>query len=706
MSHDNAVRPAPGDPRAAFVRAFALHRSGRPAEAGAIYRQILAAQPDHFDALHFLAVAEYECGRCEQAERLFQAALAMRPGSVGALSNYSLVLHALGRFEEAVAACDRALGVKPDAADAICNRANALRSLGRLGEALAGADAALALNSDYPQAHDVRGAALVGLRRFEDALAAYDRAVALNPNYAEAWSNRGGALLGLSRLNEAVASFDRALTLQPRLADALLGRATALLQLKRPDGALADCRRALEIEPHSPGALTFLGACYEKRGDLSDAISLYERALAIKPDFGPALSSRIFALDFAPGADFAVQQAARADWWRQVGAPIAAAAPQDHDNDVDPERRLVLGYVSGDFRRHSAALIFRPVLENHDRSRFEIVCYSCSAFEDDTTRAFRRIADRWRDANQLADERLAEQIRADKIDILIDLSGHTAGNRLEVFARKPAPVQVTAWGHATGTGLPTIDYFFGDPVLVPSEARPLFAEEIYDLPCMVTVEPAPEGSCADDPPMLRNGCVTFGVFNRISKISAQAIEIWAQIVRKTDRSRLLIKHSALDERAVRHALERRLSGGGIPLDRVDLLGGTPRRAHLEAFGQVDVSLDPFPQNGGVSTWESLQMGVPVVAKLGNAVASRLSASILSSMGLGEWIAETESDYIEIATRFAAMPEHLRALRRDLPARIAASPAGDCKAFTREVDRAYRTMWRRYCERMRMRAAAA
>jgi predicted O-linked N-acetylglucosamine transferase (SPINDLY family) len=686
------------DPDGQFARALALQQAGRVAEAGAAYRQILQFHPAHFDSLHFLAVTEYQLRRSQDADRTFRKAIALNPTCAPLHSNHSLALHDLQRFEDAVASCDRAIAIKPDHAQAWCNRGNALRALERCEDALLSAERALAIRPNYHQAFDVRGSALFRLRRYEEAIASYDQAIALEPAYAEAWVNRGSVLTKLMQFDAALASFERAIELDGGATDAVIGRANVLLKLDRTAEAAAACQNVLTLNPNCPNALTMLGQCHFKLADAAQALACFDRALAIKPDLDCALSNRIFTLDFDPQAGFAEHQAARKDWWRHVGARIAAGGRPDHPNRRDPERRLVVGYVSSDFRSHSAAFAFGPVLRNHDAAQFELVCYHCAPFEDQITRQFQQAAHRWRDASRWSDARIAEQVRADGVDILVDLSGHSEGHRLGVFARKPAPIQVTAWGHITGTGLPTIDYLFGDPVLMPAEVRPLFAETIWDLPCAMAADLTPGALTPADPPMLARRHVTFGVFNRISKVSDEAIALWARILGALPASRLKLKHRALDDAAVRATLAERFASQGVAADRIDFQGTTSRDAHLKALHGVDICLDPFPQNGGVSTWEALQMGVPVVALLGNSAASRMSGSILASIGLGDWAGHSGEDYVGIALRFAAMPEHLRQLRHELPGRIAATPAGDPALFTRTVEQAYRAMWRDYCAR--------
>jgi predicted O-linked N-acetylglucosamine transferase (SPINDLY family) len=677
-------------------RALVLHQAGRIGEVQAVCREILQHAPHNFDALHLLGITEYQIGRYQEADRLLAQALAVEPRSAGAYSNHGVVLHELKRYDAALARYEKAIALKPDYAEAFSNRAMTLTELERFAEAVACCDKAIALKPNYPEAHSNRANALCHMRRFDAALASCDQALALRPVYADALSNRGNALIELGRLDEALASYDKALALKPGLAAAWVGRGNVFLNLNRYGEAFAAFQKALAANPDSLKALAQMAQYYERHGRMEEAMARYDRMLAIKPDFPEVISNKIFALDLVPRAGFVEHQEARKYWWQQVGAKIAAQARPRHDNDPDPARRIVLGYVSSDFRRHSAATTFWPVLENHDKTQFEVICYSASTVNDDVTEDFRRVADRWIDASQLTDEELAARVGADKVDVLIDLSGHSRGNRLGVFARKPAPVQVTAWGHATGTGLATIDYLFSDPVTIPEAVRSLYAEKIYDLPCVIMSALPPIELPRGDPPVRANGYITFGVFNRITKISDDAVATWAQVLSRVPDAKLLMKDGAYDEPALRDLMRQRLSAHGIAAARIDFLGSSPREQHLAAFGKIDIGLDPFPQNGGVSTWEALHMGVPVVAKLGQSLPSRLSGAILASIGMSEWVAENGDDYVALAAKFAAMPDVLTKWRRELPPKIAAAPSGNAALYTRAVERAYRSMWEKHC----------
>ncbi|MDE2472712.1 MAG: tetratricopeptide repeat protein, partial [Bradyrhizobium sp.] len=549
-------------------------------------------------------------------------------------------------------------------------------------------------------AHNAIGLTYLELKRFDEALASFDQAMRLKPDLPQAWANRGRAFVEIGNLQAAVDHFEKARAIAPEHETALLAQARLFILFGMLSEALDNCRRAARNNPRSVEALTLLGQCVAHQGKTEGAIKLFDHALALQPDNEGAIVRKIFALDFHPGAEFPEHQQVRKQWWVQIGSKIAKIAESRRQNVLDPDRRLTVGYVSGDFRDHSAALVFGPVLRNHDRAAIEVVCYACTSLRDKVTVEFQRGADKWVDAWRMSDDQLAEQILSDRIDILVDLSGFTGGNRLTVFARKPAPIQVTAWGHATGNGMPEIDYLFSDPVSTPAEVRHLFAEKVYDLPCLITIDAAPASvKPTFQPPCLANGYVTFGVFNRVDKISADAIRVWSQILKAVPQSKLTIKHGGLEDAAMRGLLAERFVAHGIPPETVQFLGSTIRLEHLAAYDAIDICLDPFPMNGGVSTWEALQLGVPVVAKLGNSNASRAAGAILCSVGLNEWVAKSEAQYIDIALKYASHPEYLGALRAELPARLLASASGNPKTYTRAVETAYRTFWREYCARM-------
>jgi predicted O-linked N-acetylglucosamine transferase (SPINDLY family) len=552
---------------------------------------------------------------------------------------------------------------------------------------------ALALRPRHFEAMVGKGLAHLELRHFEVAETAFNAALAIKPDMAELLAHRGRLHLLFGRRAQAEADFDAAVALEPSLELAWRGKAQVNMLTGRVSQAMVACNKVLEQNPTSEIGLTLLGACLGRLGEIAAAIQHFDRALEIKPDCDDAIMKKIFYLDFLPEADFAVKQAALRYWWDTIGSKFPrrklAARP------LDPSKRIVVGYVSADFKNHSAAFDFLPVFRSHDKTNFQINCYSSLAGRDSMTAVFESLADVWVEAAALSDDELCDRIQADGVDILVDLSGYTRGTRLCVFARKPAPIQVTAWGSGTGTGLQTMDYFFADPVTIPQDVRHLFAERVYDLPALITLDPITDIQ-PSALPMLRNGFVTFGVFNRIDKISDDPLAVWSKLLRAVTGSKIMVKHHALDDAFLRDSLVGRFVAQGIPQDSVICIGSTERRDHLKAFENVDISLDPFPQNGGVSTWESLYMGAPVVAKLGRGASSRAAGAILKAIGLDDWVADDEDGYIAIAQKYASMPSHLEKLRAGLPARIASSPAGNIAVYTQKAEAGYRQFWRDYC----------
>jgi predicted O-linked N-acetylglucosamine transferase (SPINDLY family) len=620
----------------ALLDAFAAYGEGRHADVQTLCRRALRDLPNSFAAMHLLGVSILDCGRFEDAKRILERAVALDQSSADAHSNLGFALFNLKRHDEAracyekalalkpdfqmaqrnlgmalfrlelaeqaIAAFTRAIQLKPDDADAYCNRGVAEMMLKRYEAAVTSAEMALALRPRHFEAMVGKGLAHLELRHFEVAETAFNAALAIKPDMAELLAHRGRLHLLFGRRAQAEADFDAAVALEPSLELAWRGKAQVNMLTGRVSQAMVACNKVLEQNPTSEIGLTLLGACLGRLGEIAAAIQHFDRALEIKPDCDDAIMKKIFYLDFLPEADFAVKQAALRYWWDAIGSKFPRRKLANRS--LDPQKRIIVGYVSADFRNHSAAFGFLPVLRSHDKANFQINCYSSSPARDSLTAVFESAADVWVDAMALSDDELADRIQADGVDILVDLSGYTTGNRMGLFARKPAPIQVTAWGSGTGTGLQTMDYFFADPVTIPQDVRHLFAERVYDLPSLITTEPLTEVQ-PSALPMLRTGFVTFGVFNRIDKISDEVLAVWSKLLRAVPGSKVVVKHLALDEAFIRDSLIGRFVAQGIPQDSVICIGSTERRDHLKAFENIDISLDPFPQNGGLSTWESL-----------------------------------------------------------------------------------------------------
>ncbi len=578
------------------------------------------------------------------------------------------------------------------------NKLMTLLSEGRLTEAVTLAKIMTERFPLYGFGWKVLGGVLKQINQNADALIPMQKAVALLPGDAEAHSNLSTLLRELGQLNEAEASCRRALGITPDFAEAHNNLGTILLSLGRFDEAESSYRRALEIKPNYVNVYCGLGSTLKSLGRLNEAETCFRRALEIKPNHVMAHSNLIFALDLMIDRDASSLLEERIRWDATHAAHLLK--PQTHTNIPDPERRIRIGYVSADFREHSAAKVFGGMLTRYDRSQFEVFAYANIREKNDKfTELFKQNVTAWRSIISLSDDTVAKMIQEDQIDVLVDLSGYTAGNRLLVFARKPAPIQITAWGYATGTGMQAMDVFFADPVVVPPQEKHYFIEEVRYLPNVVGsffTEPFP---AVNELPALSDGIVTFGSFNRLDKISAEAYRAWAEILLAVPRSRLILKTNALADPKTRESIIGHFTKVGVAADRIIMQGKTSWHEHVQAYNQIDIALDPFPHGGGVTSLECLMMGVPVMTLRWPTIAGRLSASIMTTLGLTDWIAETPKEYVELAAKKATDLQSLATLRQQQRGIFTASVIGDQAAYARAVEQEYRQLWREWCARL-------
>ncbi|HEY7299490.1 MAG TPA: tetratricopeptide repeat protein [Xanthobacteraceae bacterium] len=681
----------------AIEQAAALHRAGQLAQAEQAYRQILKVDPDHADSLHLLGVIAHQTGHSDKAVELIGRAIRLNNQSADFHSNIGTAFHALGRLDEALSHYTRALDLDPDHLDARNNLGNALFKRGAVVEATSHFARAVTARPHDADAHFNLGNALLVQGRIQDAIARYQRALVLKPHWAEAHYNLGRALSFLGRVDEAKAQFRRALDIRPDYVEAYSQLAAALHKTGHVGEAEACCRQALAIRPDDADSLNVLASTLLSLGRIEEAIVTFGRAVADRPDDATVHSNLIFALNFAPAATTADQQAERAAWAERHANRVAAGGLQ-HGNDPSPHRRLRIGYVSSHFRRQAATYAFGGVIINHDPSEFEVICYSDTDLEDEVTRCLAARADRWHRTARLDDGALANLIGADRIDILVDLVGHMRGHRLLVFARKPAPVAVTAWGEPNGTGLPTMDYLLADRVLVPAEDRALLAEEVIELPNFLGLWLPPDFHPAQPRalPARSRGHITFGSFNRLEKIQQPVLTRWAAILSRVRGSRLVLKERTLCDSAQRNRILAILGANGVSAERVTLLPWHNPTEQFEMYQNIDLALDPFPHSGAMTTLEALWMGVPVVTCAGRTIPSRLSAASLTALDLTDFIAGDLDTYVELAVAKARDLDSLTRLRAGLRQRIADSEFGNPVRYTRAVEAAYRRIWQRWC----------
>jgi protein O-GlcNAc transferase len=674
----------------------AHHQAGRLAEAEACYRRVLAAQPNHADALNMLGALAHQVGRSDVAVELIRRAIEIDGDNPGYFYHLGGALQGQGKLDEAVAAFRQTIRLEPDLADAHCNLGNLLRSQGKLDEAVAAYRQAVRIRPGMAEFRLNLGIGLKEQGKLDEAAAAYRGALQIKPDYAEAQCNLGMVLREQGRLDEAVNACLEAIRMRPAFADAHLALGNALWQQGRLGEAIMACHQAIRINPDHAAAYCALGNALYEQGKPEEAIAAYSEAVRRKPDLAGWGSNLLLCLNYDERVAAATLFEAHRDWAGRHASP--PSWPVSHANDRSPERRLKVGYVSPDFRSHSVAHFLEPLLTSHDRNAIEVFCYAEVSWSDARTERFKQLADHWVVTVGMSDEELAERIRRAGIDILVDLAGHTAKNRLLVFARKPAPVQVTWLGYPNTTGLTAIEYRLVDGVTDPiGQADVLATEALVRLPggflCYDAAHDAPQPA---PPPCLAAGAVTFGSFNSAAKLSGATLDAWAALLTRLPTARLLLKGKAFADPATCASFLERLGKRGVAAQRVELAAYVPEAEHLASYSRVDIALDPFPYNGTTTTCEALWMGVPVVALRGDRHAGRVGASLLAQLGLNDLIADSVEEYVEIAAALAGDPARLADLRRSLRPRMAGSPLCDAPSFARKIEAAYRTMWRNWC----------
>jgi protein O-GlcNAc transferase len=656
------------------------------------------------DALHRQGLAAYQARRHAEAAELIGRAIRAGGENADYLCNLGVVLKAGGRSDAALEQFERAIMLDPRHVLALGNRGNLLAQLGRLPEAAGSYRAALVVASNSPGVENNLGNVLRQSGQADEAAAAYRRAIDLAPGYIEALGNLGSLLTSVGRFDEAIDYLQRALALRPDDLAAHANLGSALSFRRDYAGAERHYRAAIASDADFAVAHAGLGDVLGKLGRTEAAAESYQAALKLKPDDPATLSALLFLRNYSSDANPAEMTATARAYGDVVGRGIPA--PQPYANDPDPERRLRIGLVSGDFRAHAVSSFLRGVLPALWGGRLDLFAYATSALRDQATETLAGMVGHWRDAAGLDNEALAATIRADAIDILIDLSGHTMFNRLPVFARRPAPVQVTWLGYSGTTGLGAIDYILGDRWVTPDSEVAQLAETPWRLPdsylCFappalpVEVGPAP----ADD-----GGPITFGSFNNINKLSELTIAAWARVLGDVPESRLLLKHRMLEDADIATGLCARFTAHGIRAERLLLKGRDPTaEAHLRSYDLVDIALDPFPYNGTTTTVEALWMGVPVLGLKGERFIAHVGESILHTAGLGDWVTSDADAYVAKATAFAADRRALAALRQDLRPQLLASPLCDAPRFARHLETAFHAMWKLWCARPDAQAA--
>lgn len=699
--------------------------TGRLEPALAALNQFLSLTPNDAEVCNTLANVLVELGRFDDALKAYYEAIRLKPDFAEAHSNLGNVLRDLGRLSEAETSCRRAIGLRPELSLAHNNLGTILSDLGRLEEAEASCHEAIKLNPNFSVAHSNRGNALRALGRLEEAETSYREAIRQNPDFAVAYSNLGATLNGLGRLKDAEAAYREAIRLKPDFATAYsnhgatlneLGRydeaATSLLAAirVRPDYALAhnnlgnalrgqgflgaaekSFREAIRLRPDFAEAHTNLGNALRDLGRVKDAQASYRSAISFKPDLVAAHSNLLFSQNYL--AEFS-PEAALVEAKMYGGMVSARAEPKFTTWRSDPQAALLrIGFVSGDLRSHPVGYFLEGLFRALDRNQFELFAFPTTSIQDELTDRIRSHCSQWLPLYGKSDQDAALIIHKQGIHILIDLAGHTAHNRLPVFAYKPAPIQASWLGYFATTGLPEMDYFLGDPIMSPKDESHHFSERIWDLPeVWLCATPPAFQTAISDLPALNSGHVTFGCFGNLSKINDRVICVWSDILRLMPTSKLLLKSKQLADSGVVIDIRRRFEEHGVDRGRLILEGPSERALYFQAYSRIDITLDTFPYPGGTTSVDSLWMGVPVLTLRGDRFLSHLGESIAVNAKQLEWIAEDHADFVRKAVLLSSDLQSLSATRATLRESVLRSSLFDSQRFARGFGQVLRDMW--------------
>ena len=671
-----------------------LVAAGRHADAIAPLERAVAVDPSA-ESLALLAELLTAGDRLPDAYRAALRAVQLRPNWAAAHAVLAAIQDRQGDLGPAETSYRRALELDRNSPD-VCNNLSAiLLRQNRAADAMELLRRAVQLRPQFPQAHNNLGRALTLLDRLDDAIPSFRAAVAQAPDFPEAWDGLGWALLKRNHWGEASVALRRAVDLKPTLSTCL-DLAVACGAVENMDGSLDALRQAIALAPTSAEAFHQLGVNLRWSGQLDAAISASRRAIELDPSHAAAHSGLLYALLTHDRTTPAEAFAEHVAWGRRHADPVERlpALGNDHglvDALLPGPRRLRIGYVSNTFRSSAVMAFIAPVLAAHDHAAVEVICYSDVTVPDDVTAAARRSVDLWRRTATLTDAQLAQRIRDDRIDVLVELTGHLGGGRLLALARRPAPVQVSYLGYQGTTGVSAVDYVLTDDWADPPGAEMLYVEQPWRLPRPFFCWRLPTDAPPVGPlPQLGNGHVTFGCLNAVAKATPAAVALWGRVLSAVPDSRMVLMTTqcrATDER-LRHGF----AAAGVDPTRVRFVGRAHRAEYMGRYNAIDVALDPVPFVGHTTTCDAAWMGCPTVTRAGHCYAHRYGGSVLRAIGLPDLVAESDDAYVRTAVRLATDGPRLSHVRATLRATLAASPIADAVGFTRDLEAAYRQMW--------------
>ena len=681
------------DVNAKTQEALSLHRTGHLDQASEIYLKILAVKPLHGDALNLLGSLFLQKQDYQRAIPLLRKAVKIYPDRPNYLSNLASAFKDNQQLDAAEAAYKKVIAIHPDHIEALYNLAGVLVKKQKLNEAANVYKEVLELKPTMLEALNELGALLISQEKFTEAINCFEKTLSHAPNNIEAYCAIGAALQTQEKFAESIKVYEKALKKMPTEGIFFNNMANSLVKLGRLHEALIAYQKALEYNPNLRNAYINLAWTYREHGQLKESFDCFQRLQARK-DLSPQdHSDLLFSLNYDPSFSNKELLDAANKWWKIHGHPETRTF--SHPPRALPPKKLKVGFISPDFSKHPVGFFLTPLLQEINEQTFEIFCYAqMNANQgDELTEYIRNRADHWHLISSMSDEAVAEKIFSDRIDILIDLAGHTANNRLMVFVRKPAPIQVNWLGYVNTTGLANMDYRITDQVVDPIGEETAASETIYRLPhgffCY-----APDNSPDYEAslPFAKNGFITFGSFNNLPKITPQVISLWAKIMALLPSAKLLFTSRQFKDKAIISRYKDLFIKEGIGPERINFHGSLPLREYLSLISTVDIALDPFPHNGHTITCDTLWMGVPVITLRGDRYAGRMTASALSTIGLSDLIAEDQEEYVRKCVDLALDIGKLSLMRQGMRKRISRSPMCDKKRFANDFERALWDIW--------------
>ncbi|MBF0193272.1 MAG: tetratricopeptide repeat protein [Magnetococcales bacterium] len=687
-SYNIAVSIQPNNPAVLSNLGLALHSTGLLSEAITAYQKAITIQPDHAQAHYNLGNLLKEQKQNDKAIEHYKKAITIQPDYIDAYNNLGNTLKEQDKLDEAVAILEKASLLQPSSSNTLFNLGTVFFKQGALEKAVVCFNKAITIEPKHAQAHNNLGTTLQKQGELNKAYKSFKQALTIKPDYAQANCNIGDILTKQGKLTDAITYLQKAIKIQPNLAQAHNNYAVALHKLGKFTASIASCKKAISLYPDFAQAYFNIGVAFQDQGKLQEAIASFKQAVAIKTDYEDAHSNLLFCCQYIPNQTLGNLFEIHKKWASNL-LSYQKTEIFSFDNDTSTNRRLRIALVSYDLGLHPVGYFVAGFLKHHKRNKFEIICYS-DRKPDEFTKILQGYSDSWLNTDSMGDSELAQRIYDDKVDILIDLGGHTSKNRLIVFAKKPAPIQISWAGYVGTTGLPTMDYLIADKHYIKDYEDKYYTENIIRLPdSWVSYTPPPY---APKTVSKRSSRIFLGNFGNPTKINYKMLHVWSQILIKAPNTNLLLIYKGMDNHYTANRINSFFVNAGVDKNRIIISGQLSHPQLLAKYNEIDIALDTLPYSGGLTSFEALWMGVPVITTIGDTFAGRHSASILISMGLEKLVTNSFSEYIQLVLDLINDPEKLTLIKKDLHKKTKNSPLCDHVKFSYDLEKELSKAW--------------